>query len=294
MKVMIIGANGQLGTTLAKTKPPAIEVAALDLPEFDVTDTAAVEKWVRLEQPDVIVNASAYTAVDRSEEESEIANAVNAIGPKNLALVAAQSGVRLIHISTDYVFDGTGCTPYLADSPCSPLGVYGQTKRDGELAILENVDDMLIIRTSWLYSRYGNNFVLTMLRLMAEQDQIAVVADQVGSPTWASTLAAAIWKALEKGDVKGIYHWSDAGITSWYDFAVAIQEEAAAFGLLDRTIHIQPITTAEFPTKARRPAYSALGCWQTWRDFEIQPVQWRVALRKMLLEKKTTTGYNSV
>ncbi len=286
MKAMIIGAKGQLGTTLMKSRPPGMEMTALDLPEFDITDPVSVEKWVHSEKPDVIINASAYTAVDRSEEEAEIASAVNAAGPKNLALVAGQTGVRLIHISTDYVFDGTGCTPYMADSPCSPLGVYGQTKRQGELAIMENADDTLILRTSWLYSQYGNNFVLTMLRLMAKRDRISVVADQVGSPTWASTLAAAIWKALENKDLKGIYHWSDAGITSWYDFAVAIQEEALGCGLLDRTIHILPITTAEFPTRARRPSYSALGCWRTWKDFEIQPVHWRVALRKMLVEKK--------
>ena len=284
---MIVGYKGQLGTSLLKTSPSNIDITTLDLPEFDITDPVAVLKRVDSEKPDCIINASAYTAVDRAEDEQDIAKAVNAIGPKNLALAAKKNGSRLIHVSTDYVFDGTGCTPYLPESPCRPLGVYGQTKHEGEMNVLETVTDALIIRTSWLYSQYGNNFVLTMLRLMAARDLIKVVADQVGSPTWASTLAMAIWKAFEKEGLKGIYHWSDAGITSWYDFAVAIQEEAIQSGILNRTPYIQPITTAEFPTKTTRPAYSALGCWQTWKDFEIQPIHWRVALRQMLTEKLT-------
>ena len=282
---MIVGSKGQLGTSLAGTAPSDAQISALDLPEFDITDPTVVAKRVESDRPDVIVNASAYTAVDRSEDESDIAFAVNATGPKNLAQAALQAGTRLIHVSTDYVFDGTAFSPYLPDAPCSPLGVYGRSKREGEINVIEILDDALIIRTSWLYSNYGNNFVLTMLKLMAERDRINVVADQIGSPTCATTLAAAIWKAVEKKAVKGIYHWSDAGAASWYDFAVAIQEEALQLGILDRAIPINPITTEEFPTTAERPAYSVLGCWQTWKDFDIQPVHWRVALRQMLFEK---------
>jgi dTDP-4-dehydrorhamnose reductase len=232
----------------------------------------------------VIVNASAYTAVDRSETESDIAYAVNATGPKNLAVAAQRTRTRLIHVSTDYVFDGTACTPYPPQAACNPLGVYGQSKRQGELNILEVIEDPVIIRTSWLYSQFGNNFVLTMLRLMNERDQLKVVADQVGAPTWATTLATAIWAVAGKKHIKGIYHWSDAGVTSWYDFAMAIEEEALERGHLDRPIPILPITTAQFPTPVKRPAYSVLDCTRSWRDFAIAPMQWRVALRQMLTE----------
>ena len=198
MKALIIGGKGQLGTTLTQTAPEAIEYLSLDLPEIDITDADAVEAVVGDEKPDVIINASAYTAVDRAEEEVDLAFAVNATGPKNIALAAKRTGCRLIHVSTDYVFDGTACTPYPPEAPCSPLGVYGKSKRQGEINVLDVIDDPVIIRTSWLYSQYGNNFVLTMLRLMNERDELKVVADQVGCPTWASTLAKAIWAVVSK------------------------------------------------------------------------------------------------
>jgi dTDP-4-dehydrorhamnose reductase len=282
MKALIIGGKGQLGTTLTQTVPESIDCRSLDLPEIDITDAKAVEAVVADEKPDVIINASAYTAVDRAEEAVDLAFAVNATGPGNIARAARQTGARLIHVSTDYVFDGTACSPYPPEAPCSPLGVYGQSKRQGEIAVLDGIDDPVIIRTSWLYSRYGNNFVLTMLRLMAERDELRVVADQVGGPTWAATLAAAVWAAVGKKRLKGIYHWSDAGVTSWYDFAVAIQEEALARGLIDRPIPIHPITTADYPTLTKRPPYSVLNCTASWRDLGVEPMQWRVALRQML------------
>jgi dTDP-4-dehydrorhamnose reductase len=283
MKALIIGAKGQLGTTLTQTVPNAIEPLSLDLPEFDITDSNSVDAVFGSEKPDVVINASAYTAVDRAEEEVDLAFRVNATGPKNLALAARKAGSRLIHVSTDYVFDGTACTPYPLQAPCSPLGVYGKSKRQGEINILEVIDNPLIIRTSWLYSKYGNNFVLTMLRLMRERDELKVVADQIGAPTWASTLAAAIWAAVEKSQLKGIYHWSDAGVASWYDFAVAIQEEALLFGTLDKIIPIHPIGTDQFPTPVKRPMYSVLDCSHAIRDFGIDPMHWRSALRQMLL-----------
>ncbi len=286
MKALIIGGKGQLGTTLTQTAPAAIEYRSLDLPEIDITDADAVDTIVGDETPDVIINASAYTAVDRAEEEVDLAFAVNAAGPRNIALAARKTGVRLIHVSTDYVFDGTACTPYPPDAPCSPLGAYGKSKRQGEINVLEVIDDPVIVRTSWLYSQYGNNFVLTMLRLMNERDELKVVADQVGGPTWASTLAAAIWAVVGKEHLKGIYHWSDAGVASWYDFAVAILEEALARGLIGKPIPIHPITTAEYPTLTTRPAYSVLNCSASWRDLGIAPTQWRVALRRMLDQLK--------
>lgn len=281
MKALIIGGKGQLGTTLTQMVPEAIEWRSFDLPEFDITDLKAVETVVENEKPDVIINASAYTAVDRAEEEVDLAFAVNATGPKNIALAATRSDSRLIHVSTDYVFDGTACTPYSPEATCSPLGVYGKSKRQGEINVLEVVDDPVIFRTSWLYSQYGNNFVLTILRLINERDELKVVADQVGSPTWATTLAVAIWKIVAKTDLKGIFHWTDAGVTSWYDFAVAIAEEALTIGLIDKLVPIYPITTADYPTLTTRPAYSVLNSTASWRDLGVEPVQWRVALRQM-------------
>ena len=282
MKALIIGGKGQLGTTLTQTVPEAIAYRSLDLPEFDITDANAVETVVADEKPDVIINASAYTAVDRAEEEVDLAFAVNATGPKNIALAAKKTGSRLVHVSTDYVFDGTACTPYPPEAPCSPLGVYGKSKRQGEINVLDAVDDPVIIRTSWLYSQYGNNFVLTMLRLMKERDEVKVVADQVGAPTWAGTLATAIWTVVGKDNLKGIFHCSDAGVTSWYDFAVAIQEEAIKKGVLNRTVPIHPIRTDQFPTPVKRPSYSVLECSRSRRDFGIDPLHWRAALRRML------------
>lgn len=282
MKALIIGGKGQLGTTLTQTVPQAIQSRSLDLPEFDITNWQNVEAVVGDEKPDVIINASAYTAVDRAEEDVDLAYNVNATGPKNLALAAKQAGSRLIHISTDYVFDGTACTPYPPEAPCSPLGVYGQSKRQGELNVLGVIDDPVIIRTSWLYSQYGNNFVLTMLRMMNERDELKVVADQIGAPTWASTLAKAIWTVVGKDHLKGLYHWSDAGVASWYDFAVAIQEEASSLGTLNSLIPIHPIRTDQFPTLVTRPAYSVLECSRSRHDFETVPLHWRVALRQML------------
>ena len=281
MKALIIGGKGQLGTTLTQTAPEAIECLSLDLPEFDITDAKAVDRVVDEKSLDVIINASAYTTVDRAEEEVDLAFAVNASGPKIIALAAKKSGARLIHVSTDYVFDGTACTPYPPQALCSPLGVYGQSKRQGEVHVLNAIDDPVIIRTSWLYSRYGNNFVLTMLRMMRERNELKVVADQVGSPTWATTLASAIWKTVAKTDLKGIFHWADAGVASWYDFAVAIQEEAISIGVLKRVIPIHPIRTDQFPTPVKRPSYSVLDCSRSRHDLDIAPMHWRSALRQM-------------
>ncbi len=180
------------------------------------------------------------------------------------------------------MFDGTACTPYPPQAPCSPLGVYGKSKRQGEVNILNEMGSPVIIRTAWLYSQYGSNFVLTILRLLKERPELKVVADQVGGPTWANTLAEAIWKTVAKTDLNGIFHWTDAGVTSWYDFAVAIEEEALVRGLISKPVPIHPITTAEYPTLTTRPAYSVLDSTASCREFGVDPMQWRVALRRML------------
>lgn len=287
MKTLIIGKNGQLGTTLSSTIPKNIECTPVDLPEFDITDAKTVSESIKSLKPDVIINASAYTAVDKAETEIEAAYAINATGPKHLAKAARACGARLIHISTDYVFDGTGSVPYPPDAPCAPLGVYGQSKRQGELYCLQEAKNAVIIRTSWLYSPWGNNFVLTMLRLMAERDHLNVVFDQIGSPTSTHTLAKAVWAVVKNTSVNGVYHWTDAGIASWYDFALAIQEDAIHIGLLRNAIPVLPIKTEDYPTPAKRPHYSVLDCTRSWHDFGIKPLHWRVALKDALVFKRS-------
>ena len=283
MKALIVGGNGQLGRTLADGVPVQVDLQSIDLPEIDITDSKSVDKVLTASTPDVIINAAAYTAVDRAEDEPDPAYAVNATGPRNIAEAAKRIGARLIHVSTDYVFDGTACRPYPPDAPCHPLGVYGKSKWQGEKSVQSASDDHVIIRTSWLYSRYGSNFVLTMLRLMREKKELRVVADQVGSPTWAANLADAIWRIVAKPELKGVYHWSDAGVASWYDFAVAIQEEAVRLNMVEHAIPIHPIASADYPQKAHRPFYSVLSCHHSWKDVSTAPMHWRAALRKMLL-----------
>jgi dTDP-4-dehydrorhamnose reductase len=281
MRILITGANGQLGRALCATAPQAAELLPRSSAQLDVSDLEEVSAIIGQERPTVIINAAAYTAVDKAEQESSRAHAVNGRGPAHLAQAANAVGARLIHISTDYVFDGSHSRPYQPNDPCHPSGVYGASKRAGEEGVLAIAAQALIIRTAWLYGD-GHNFVRTMLRLMAERREIGVVADQIGTPTWSHTLAAATWAAVAKPDLRGIYHWSDAGAASWYDFAVAIQEEALALGLLQRPITIKPIRSEDYPTPARRPAYSVLDKTASWHDFEVAPIHWREALRQML------------
>ena len=208
---------------------------------------------------------------------------MNVDGPRNIALAARDVGARLIHISTDFVFDGEAVEPYRTDSATKPVSVYGRTKKDGETAVLEVMPDRAaVIRTAWLYSKTGGNFVKTMLRLMAERDELSVVADQRGTPTWANSLAEAVWALVDVREFHGVYHWTDAGECTWHEFAVAIQEEALSLGLLDRSIPIHPITTNDYPTAATRPRYSVLDCSATIADLGLQPAPWRVNLRRML------------
>lgn len=284
MKVLITGANGQAGHELCRSAPNHVELLCLDRNRLDIGDGVAVERMLRAERPALIINAAAYTAVDKAETEREQAFAVNATGAANLAEAAAEIGARLLHISTDFVFDGSKSSPYRADDRTNPLSVYGASKLAGELSVQERCPGTLIVRTAWLYSAHGHNFVKTILRLLGEREQLTVVADQVGTPTWAGSLAAAIWAAAARPKLRGIYHWSDAGVASWYDFALAIQEEALQLGLLTKAIPIKPITTSDYPTPARRPPYSVLDKTSAWRDFAITGRHWRVALRKMLKE----------
>ena len=285
-KVLVVGAGGQLGQELQRTSGPDIECLPMTRAQLDIADLAVVTQCLAAVAPQLVINAAAYTAVDKAESEVDAAQRGNVAGPLALAQACAQQGVRLIHISTDFVFDGSASQPYKPDAATAPLGEYGRSKRAGELAVQSVLPQALILRTGWVYSRYGSNFVKTMLRLMNERDDLAVVADQVGTPTWAHGLAEAVWASAARPQLSGIYHWSDAGVCSWYDFAVAICEEALALGLLARTVKIRPITALEYPTPAHRPAYSVLDKTDSWRDFALAGVHWRQQLRAMLEDYK--------
>ncbi len=284
--VLITGAGGQLGRELQLTAPAGVALVSLDRDALDITQMEEVRRVFGELRPDWVINAAAYTAVDRAEEEEALALSINAEGAGNLAAACASTGTGLAHVSTDFVFDGESGHPYRPDATPQPLGAYGRSKLEGERAVLAAHPRALILRTGWVYSRFGGNFVKTMLRLMAEREKLAVVCDQVGTPTWARGLARALWAAVDRPLLQGVYHWSDAGVCSWYDFAVAIAEEALAAGLLPRSPAIQPIPASEYPTPARRPACSVLDKQQAWEDFGMAPVHWRVQLRAMLQDLK--------
>lgn len=283
MRVLVTGAGGQLGRELARTVPEGTEARCLSSRDLDLTDEDAVLRMVREIRPAAIVNAAAYTAVDRAESEPEAAFAVNARGTAHLAAAAAACGARLIHVSTDFVFDGRKSSPYLPTDPTGPLSVYGRSKLEGEQTLAGLVAERrcAVIRTAWVYSRWGKNFVKTMLHLMTTRESLRVVADQVGSPTWAHDLALGCWMALDSG-AAGMFHLTAAGVASWYDFAVAIQEEALALGILRKEISIHPIRTEEYPTPAARPAYSVLDTRSFGEATGWRPRHWRASLRDML------------
>ena len=280
MKVLITGAGGQLGQALISTIPDHAQVVAATSAELDIGDAAAVQSYVAAAAPQLLINAAAYTAVDKAESDRETACRVNGDAVGFLAQAASKAGARLVHVSTDFVFNGTAGMPYAPGAPTAPLGVYGASKLRGEQQAGEGA---LIVRTAWVYSSRGNNFVRTMLRLMAERDELRVVADQIGTPTWATSLADGIWKLAAAG-ADGLYHYTDSGAASWYDFAVAIQEEALAIGLLDRAIPVLPIPTSDYPTPARRPHYSVLDKEATNAMIGVPAAHWRANLRLMLRE----------
>jgi dTDP-4-dehydrorhamnose reductase len=284
MKVLVTGADGQVARAVLASAPPGASVVGRAHRELDITSLDAVLACVREARPDVIVNAAAYTAVDRAETEPTIAAAANAGGPQHLARAASELGARFVHLSTDFVFDGNASTPYRPEAETHPLSVYGLTKRDGEQAALGAWPERtVVLRTSWVYAARGSNFVRTMLRLLAAKGEARVVSDQIGTPTSADSLARAIWAILARPTLRGIHHFTDAGVASWYDFATAIAEEAATLGLLTATASVAPITTAEYPTAARRPPFSVLDK-SSLAAAGIVPVHWRKALRPVLEE----------
>lgn len=289
MKVLITGTTrGQLFNELVRTSPPWAELCLAE-PRLDITDGAAVACFIDAHRPDIIINAAAYTAVDKAETECDLAYAVNATGVRHLADGALRCGAHLLQVSTDFVFGPGHGSPISTDAPTAPLGVYGQTKLAGERAVLENLPTSgLVMRTAWVYASHGSNFVSTMLRLMAQRSELGIVADQIGTPTSARSLAGALWSAAGKRST-GTMHFTDAGAASWYDFAVAIREEALALGLLDASatpaqLTLNPLRTSDYPTPASRPAYSVLDTWSTRAALELGPVHWRTELRTTLEE----------
>lgn len=284
MRILVTGAGGQVGRALTGQVPPGVDVLGCGHKDLDITDAQAVNENVRRQTPDVIINAAAYTAVDRAESEPDLARRINVDGARNLAAAARNIGARVIHISTDFVFDGAASTPYKPDAVTNPLSVYGATKRDGERAVLAELPERsVILRTAWVYAAEGSNFVRTMLRVMKANGAVRVVADQVGTPTAARSLSEVLWQIVEKPEVSGIHHWTDAGVASWYDFAVAIAEEGAELGLVGQDVTVTPIATHEYPTPARRPSYSVLDKTSlTSKGFTS--IHWRKRLRAVLQE----------
>ncbi|MBW4613038.1 MAG: dTDP-4-dehydrorhamnose reductase [Desmonostoc vinosum HA7617-LM4] len=283
--ILLIGSNGQVGQELQKILTPYGNLISVARPTIDLTQPDTLRSVINRHQPQIIINAAAYTAVDKAESEPELATAINATAPLILAQQAQKLGAFLIHISTDYVFDGKAYTPYQETDDTNPLSVYGKTKLAGELAIQETCTHHLILRTAWVYGIFGkSNFVKTMLRVGAERQEIRVVADQIGSPTWAKDIANAIAQLIPQLtlEISGIYHYTNSGVASWYDFAVTIFEEAQQLGLPLKIERIVPITTAQYPTPASRPAYSVLAREKISALLATYPPHWRERLRQML------------
>lgn len=291
-KILLIGSTGQVGQELLTTLAPIGEIIAPTKQELDLTQPKAIAEFIEKLQPHIIVNAAAYTAVDKAEQEQDLAMAINAEATKTMAMSAQQISALLVHISTDYVFAGDGCTPYLETDLPEPIGVYGRSKLLGEKAIAQNCNHYLIVRTAWVYgSRGQGNFVKTMLRLGAEREELSVVADQIGSPTWSYDLAEAIASLIKlktnqltsQEPPSGIYHFTNSGIASWYDFAQAIFTEARQLGFPLKITKINPVTTKDYPTPAKRPHYSVLAK-EKYSSFVTHPPYWRDSLHTMLAE----------
>jgi dTDP-4-dehydrorhamnose reductase len=283
-KVLLIGAKGQVGQELQVTLPYLGEVISIGREELDLTNSEKISQLIREIHPDYLVNAAAYTAVDKAETEPDLAYSINAIAPKIMAESAEKIKAKFLHISTDYVFDGRKNTPYLETDLTNPLGVYGQSKLRGEEEIKTVNSQAIILRTAWVYGSYGkSNFVKTMLRLGKEREELKVVVDQVGSPTWAKDIATAITHLLINVDnPPGIYNFTNSGVASWFDLTKAIFEEAKISGIPLKIQRVIPITTAEYPTPAARPAYSVLSSQKISQQLGYIPSYWRDSLKAML------------
>ena len=279
MKILLTGCDGQLGRCFLDRVPKEWEILATDYKDLDVTSQESVRAAFADFKPDIVVNAAAYTAVDKAEEDSDTAHAINALGAKYLAENCALSGAFMVHVSTDYVFDGSAREPYSEGDAISPNSVYGKTKAEGEAFVTTSGANYVTIRTSWVFSEYGNNFVKTMLRLGQERTELGVVADQFGGPTYAGDLAAAIIAIIkrrdEAGDVaQGLYHYCGSPMTTWAGFAKEIFKQAEAQARVPHKIQVNEITTEDYPTPAARPAFSMLNCDKIMSEFNVAMSDW--------------------
>ena len=287
MKILVTGANGQLGRELLRQAPNLdFEVLAADLPDIDISESASVSQWMQTRRPDLLVNAAAYTHVDNAESQTDLAFKVNSDGPAILAEACRHCAIPLVHVSTDYVFDGLNDRPYRESDPTSPVGVYGRSKAAGEKRVRDSLSRHIILRTAWLYGVYGHNFVKTMLRLGREKRTLSIVDDQFGSPTCAEDLAATILSIAARirqgADISwGTYHYCGRGVTTWYRFAQQIFKIAESLGMIS-TPSLRPVTTAEYPTVAKRPPYSAMDCDRIQTAFDILFLPWRERLEATL------------
>lgn len=283
--IWIIGDKGMLGSEVMREfKKAGLAFVGSDR-DVDFLTPTALETFAAANAVTAIVNCAAYTAVDKAEDEPELCARLNIEGPENLAKLANKINARLIHISTDYVFDGNSKKPYHEDDPVNPTGVYGRTKAEGEKAIFAAFPKAIILRTAWLYGEYGNNFVYTMLKLMCKKDEVGVVADQRGTPTWAKDLAKSLISVLNNHEEKrGIYHFTDEGDISWYDFAVKIYDTGKELGILNRNCRIIPLTTDQYPTKTRRPKYSVLSKDKILQNFDVSVPSWDESLVSFMKE----------
>ncbi len=292
MKVIIIGKSGQLAQELVAELPTGVTCLSLGRNEVDITSNSELSAKVQLFQPTVIINASAYTAVDKAESDIDAAYAINDTAVGILANIAKENDCRFLHVSTDFVFDGESNLAYEVSSDTNPTSIYGASKLAGEQAIKKTYpQNSAIVRTSWVYSTFGNNFVKTMLRLMKEKEQLGVVGDQIGCPTNAKGLAQFLWLLASCNDLKQVYHWSDAGVASWYDFAIAIQTLGLKHGLLNKSIPISAIASSAYPTPAKRPKFSLLNSSES--HLICKQVHWCEQLESCILslpsESKVTT-----
>jgi len=297
MKILLTGSKGQLGREVVKAGINAgLDIISMDLPEIDITDS---EKLIRIFselKPSIVINAAAYTAVDLAETQKNLCYAVNLDGPANLTRLCGKNKARLIHVSTDYVFDGKADKPYREIDPVSPVNVYGHSKAEGEKAVLAGPGQHIILRTSWLYGRYGKNFIKTMLRLGQEKKTIQVVNDQYGCPTCAYDLAEVIIVIAQQlmenqSNNSGIYHYCGNGITTWYEFAISIFQLAGELGLKNMPL-VTPITTSQFPTAAKRPLYTALDCSVIGKSFGVELKPWKYSLKKTIHQIIDSQGWN--
>ena len=284
MRILVVGGGGQVARAVAAYVPPEHTVLVKTRQELDIGDSGALDETLARSGADWVVNGAAYTAVDLAEKEPALAKSGNDTAVRLLALAAARFGCRLLHLSTDFVFDGTSNRAYRTSDPTNPLSVYGATKLAGERQAAEHCPRAIVLRTAWVYASTGRNFALTMLRLMREREEVRVVADQIGTPTWAAGIAQAIWGLIGRDAAPGVYHWTDLGVASWYDFAIAIQDEALERGLLPRAVPVLPIATSAYPTPARRPAFSVLDTESTRSVVPYVAQHWRHHLRSMLDE----------